>query len=188
MVVAATRATVSSINETQSFKMRRSETPTRRLGPLATVAVGDPVVTTANRYQDSLFNGLLGVVTSIDGPTVTVLWDGETEARALPREAEGDIELAYAITCHKAQGSSASVVLVVVERSALVTREWLYTALTRGRELVLLAGDVEGIEQAIGRRTSRITGFQFPPPAQIRSLECAESGNAYDGSMVRATP
>ncbi|WP_331000225.1 ATP-dependent DNA helicase [Burkholderia pseudomallei] len=174
MVVAATRATVSSINETQSFKMRHSDTPTRRLGPLATVAVGDPVVTTANRYQDSLFNGLLGVVTSIDGPTVTVLWDGETEARALPREAEGDIELAYAITCHKAQGSSASVVLVVVERSALVTREWLYTALTRGRELVLLAGDAEGIEQAIRRRTSRITGFQLPPPPQIQSLECAE--------------
>ncbi|CAJ8168187.1 ATPase AAA [Burkholderia pseudomallei] len=176
MVVAATRATVSSINEAQSFKMRHSDTPTRRLGPLATVAVGDPVVTTANRYQDSLFNGLLGVVTSIDGPTITVLWDGEAEARALPREAEGDIELAYAITCHKAQGSSAGVVLVVVERSALVTREWLYTAITRGRELVLLAGDVEVIEQAINRRTSRTTAFRLPPspPAQVLSLECAE--------------
>jgi exodeoxyribonuclease V alpha subunit len=186
MVVAATRATVSDINETQSLKVRGSETPTRRLGPLATVAVGDPVVTTANRYQDGLFNGLLGVVTSIDGPTVTILWDGESEARALPREAEGDIELAYAITCHKAQGSSAHAVLVVVERSALVTREWLYTAITRGRELVLLAGDVEGVEQAIVRRTLRLTGFALPPSPNHRSAGAMPT--AFDGSMVRAMP
>ncbi|MGQ7939610.1 AAA family ATPase [Paraburkholderia sp. D1E] len=176
MLVAATRATVSDINETQSLRVRQLTTPTRRLGPLASVAVGDPVVTTANRYQDGLFNGLLGVVTSIDGPTVTVLWDGETDARALPREAEGDIELAYAITCHKAQGSSAQTVLVVVERSALVTREWLYTAITRGRELVLLVGDDEAVGQAIRRRTLRTTGFLLPPPrtATVRGPACIE--------------
>lgn len=162
MVVAATRATVASVNESEAFANRPPNAQTRRLGPLATVAVGDPVVMTINRYQDGLFNGLLGVVISIDGPAITILWDGEQEARALPNEAEGDIELAYAITCHKAQGSSAQAVLVIVENSMLVTREWLYTAITRGRELVLLAGDEPAIRDAITRRSVRTTGFVLP--------------------------
>ena len=164
MVVAAKKATVANINETESSVSRQPNTPTRRLGPLATVAVGDPVVMTVNRYQDGLFNGLLGVITSIDEPGVTVLWDGESDARPLPSEAEGDVELAYAITCHKAQGSSAHAVVVVVEHSGLVTREWLYTAITRGRELVLLVGDNEALEKAVGRRTVRTTGFALLPP------------------------
>jgi len=70
MVIAARRATVEAINDSESQEARNASTATRRLGPLATVAVGDPVVATANRYQDGLFNGLLGVVDSIAGPEV----------------------------------------------------------------------------------------------------------------------
>lgn len=162
MVVAATKATVAEINETESAMSRQSSTPTIRLSPLARVAAGDPVVVTANRYQDALFNGLLGLVTTIDGPLIKVLWDGEREDRDLPSEAQGDIELAYGITCHKAQGSSSPVVIVVVENSVLVTREWLYTALTRARELVLLIGDDEAVAKAVARRTIRSTGFSLP--------------------------
>lgn len=168
MVVAAKKATVADINETESSVSRRTGTPIRRLGPLATVAVGDPVVTTANRYQDGLFNGLLGVITSIDGPAVTILWDGEQEDRPLPNEAEGDVELAYAITCHKAQGSSAHAVVVVVENSPLVTREWLYTAITRGRELVLLVCDENLLSRAVARRTARTTGFVLPALTSVK--------------------
>ena len=157
-----TYLTVADINDTESFVSRHPGAPTRRLGPLATVAVADPVVMTANRYQDGLFNGLLGVVTAIDGPSIEVLWDGEEEPRSVPAEAEGDVELAYAITCHKAQGSSAHAVVVVVEDSRLVTREWLYTAITRGKDLVLLVGDDEALSAAIGRRTQRTTGFVLP--------------------------
>nr|WP_305825766.1 ATP-dependent RecD-like DNA helicase [Massilia brevitalea] len=117
MVVAATKSTVADINETESAMRRQPSTPTIRLSPLARIAAGDPVVVTANRYQDALFNGLLGVVTAIDGPFIKVLWDGEREDRDLPSEAQGDIELAYGITCHKAQGSSSPAVIVVVENS-----------------------------------------------------------------------
>ena len=163
MVVAAKRATVADINDTESFASRPAGAPTRRLGPLATVAVADPVVATANRYQDGLFNGLLGLVTSIDGPSIEVLWDGEDEPRSLPTEAEGDVELAYAITCHKAQGSSAHTVVVVAEDSPMVSREWLYTAITRGKELVLLVGECEGLAPAVARRTTRTSGFMLPP-------------------------
>ncbi len=161
MVVAAMRATVAGINEAEASFRRSSTTETRRLGPLATIAVNDPVVMTTNRYQDGLFNGLLGVVTAISGSRVAILWDGESRPRQLPAEAEGNVELAYAITCHKAQGSSAEVVLIAVEYSILVTREWLYTAVTRGKELVLLAGTDESIARAVQRRTERLTGMEL---------------------------
>jgi exodeoxyribonuclease V alpha subunit len=161
MVVAAKKSTVAAINESESAIYRTSTIRTKRLSSLATVAVGDPIVATANRYKDGLFNGLLGVVTSLDEQGVAVLWDGEQVARVLPSEAEGDVELAYAITCHKAQGSSSQAVIVVVEDSALVTREWLYTAITRSRELVVLVGDSLTLEKAVSRRTLRTTGFRL---------------------------
>lgn len=161
MVIAARKATVESINMSESEEARGTLTPTRRLGPLATVAVGDPVVATANRYQDGLFNGLLGVVDSIAGTEVAIRWDGEREPRSLPQAAEAEIELAYAITCHRAQGSGSQAVVIVVESSRLVTREWIYTAITRSRELVILMGKDEALNEALARRTIRTTGFSL---------------------------
>jgi exodeoxyribonuclease V alpha subunit len=159
MVIAARKATVEAVNESESLEARTKTTQTRRLGPLATVAVGDPVVATVNRYQDGLFNGLLGVVDSIAGPEVAIKWDGERDPRNLPQAAEADIELAYGITCHRAQGSASQAVVIVVEESRLITREWIYTAVTRSRELVILVGDVESLTKGIERRTTRTTGF-----------------------------
>ncbi len=167
MVIAARKSTVEAINESECEEARSQTTPTRRLGPLATVAVGDPVVATANRYQDGLFNGLLGVVDSIAGPEVAIKWDGERESRSLPQAAQADIELAYGITCHRAQGSSSQAVVVLVEPSRLVTREWVYTAITRSRELVILVGDAEALSAALTRRTTRTTGFSLKARAPM---------------------
>ncbi len=161
MVIAARKDTVEAINVSESLEARSTTTPTRRLGPLATVAVGDPVAATANRYQDGLFNGLLGVVDSISGPEVAIRWDGERDPRSLPQAAEAEIELAYAITCHRAQGSGAQAVVIVVEPSRLMTREWIYTAITRSRELVILVGDSEALTKSLARRTTRTTGFSL---------------------------
>lgn len=162
MVVAARRATVAAFNERASLARREGVTRVARLGPLATVAVGDPVVCTRNRYSDGLFNGLLGRVVDIDHiGDVYVHWDGETRPRALDKAAGADIELAYAITCHRAQGSAAASVIVVVENSPLVTREWLYTAITRARETVVLIATPLVLEKAVARRSRRVTGFRL---------------------------
>src|SRR5690606_10842490 len=59
MVVAARKASVQRINDSESALAHHGRA-TVRLGPLATVAVGDPVVITTNRYKEGLFNGLLG--------------------------------------------------------------------------------------------------------------------------------
>jgi hypothetical protein len=88
--------------ETGSAMSRQQSTRTIRLSPLARVAAGAPIVVAANRYQDTLFNGLLAAITSIDGPLITALCDGEREHRELLSVAQSDIELAYGIICHKA--------------------------------------------------------------------------------------
>jgi len=49
-----------------------------------------------------------------------------------------------------------------VEESRLVTREWIYTAITRSLELVILVADVETLTKGIERRTRRTTGFSLP--------------------------
>jgi exodeoxyribonuclease V alpha subunit len=103
-------------------------------------------------------------VTDTKGVLIEVKLDGEACSRDLPSEAEGDLELAYAITCHKSQGSAADAVVCMVEDTPLVSREWLYTAITRGRRLVLLVEERPGaIERAVGRRTMRTTGWTATP-------------------------
>lgn len=161
MVIAARRSTVDAFNYNAAHRIRDVHLPVARLGPLASVAVGDPIVCTRNRYRDGLFNGLLGKVTSIDTDlNILVLWDGEDEPRLLDKDAGQDCELAYGITCHRAQGSAAKTVLVILENTPLVTREWFYTAITRARERVVIIGDMADLESAVGRRTKRTTGFR----------------------------
>jgi len=162
MLIAARRQTVGVWNHAESAKRRTEHTATRRLGPLATVAVGDPIIITQNRYKHGLFNGLLGTVTDIVSERVQIQFDGESMPRDLPEDSEVDVELAYAITCHKAQGSSASTVVLMGDDGALVTREWLYTGLTRGRELVLInVATGVSLAQGVARRISRTTGFRL---------------------------
>lgn len=159
MFVAALKATVNVQNA--RCVRNRSDAEEVRLSKLTTVAVGDPVACTRNRYSDGLFNGTLGVVDSLESGAIKVLWDGEDEARKLPPRAAGDIELAYAITCHRAQGSAAPIVVVPLEDTRLMTREWLYTAITRARTTVVLVGTRAALENAIRRRTQRMTGFKL---------------------------
>lgn len=162
MVVAARRATVAAFNERVSLSRREGVTRVARLGPLATVAVGDPVVCTRNRYSEGLFNGLLGRVVDIDHvANVHVHWEGEANPRPLEKSAGSDVELAYAITCHRSQGSAAANVVVLAENSPLVTREWLYTAITRARENVVLIATPELLQKAVARRSRRVTGFRL---------------------------
>lgn len=161
MFVAARKATVNLQNRT-CVGDRLNMTPEVKLSKLATVAVGDPVVCTHNRYKDGLFNGTLGVVTAITDGTVLVHWDGEEKARELSPDACGDVDLAFALTCHRAQGSAAQVVVVPLEVTRLLTQEWLYTAITRARLTVVLVGSKTALCAALNRRTIRITGFRLP--------------------------
>jgi exodeoxyribonuclease V alpha subunit len=160
LVVAALRKTVADLNELAARARRPANCDLVKLSPSVSVAVDDPVVCTQNRYKDGLVNGLIGRVTDLEDE-VKILWDGENVPRVLSHDAYSEIELAYALTCHKAQGSAAKHVIVMIEKSAIVTREWLYTAMTRSRETAVLVGEAANIAGTIARREKRVTGFHL---------------------------
>ncbi len=83
------------------------------------------------------------------------------EPRRLATTRLPDVETMHAMTVHKAQGSQARVVTVVMppDESALLTRELFYTAVTRARSTVRVVGSEAAIRAAIGRRAQRASGL-----------------------------
>lgn len=107
-------------------------------------AVGEPVIWLVNDYDLELMNGSLGVVSGTGG-ALTVAWDeGEKTMEDVRR-----MDLAYAITTHKAQGSQWERVVVPVFDSRLLDRALLYTAITRAKSQVVLLGDRRVFERAV---------------------------------------
>ena len=110
-------------------------------------AVGEPVIWLRNDYDLNLLNGSLGTVVCADQELV-VDWDEEGE-KVMNPALLGDMDLAYAITTHKAQGSQFPRVVIPVYRSKILDRNLLYTAVTRAQSQVVLVGDREAYEMAI---------------------------------------
>jgi exodeoxyribonuclease V alpha subunit len=112
---------------------------------------GDKVMQLRNNYMKEVFNGDIGQVTGLNPATGQLLveFDGRTVAYD-PGEGE-EITLAYAVTVHKAQGSEFPGVLLVLttHHYLLLQRNLLYTALTRGRRLVVLVGTKKALAMAI---------------------------------------
>lgn len=163
MICAALRATVDQIND-RSASRRMSSTPTVLAAPGVRVSAGDPVVCTRNRYDLGLMNGSLGHVIQVSSEDGSALlhWDGDEGSVQMSADALRDIALAYAITAHRAQGSAATRVIVPIEANRIVTRQWLYTAVTRATEQVVLIGSREHFSAALGRKTIRLSGFRLP--------------------------
>ncbi len=111
-------------------------------------AEGEPVIWTVNNYDLGLMNGSLGtVISAVDPDSIGVDFEGAD--MTIPHTDLGDMEHAYAITCHKAQGSQFRRVIVPVLPSRLLDRTLLYTAVTRAREQVVLIGNRQAFEDAV---------------------------------------
>jgi exodeoxyribonuclease V alpha subunit len=137
---------------------------------------GDPCIHLRNDYKRSLFNGSMGRIVSVNERARRVVarfddreitfsaGDGPSEAEV----SEGnliDLALAYAVTCHKCQGSQAERIIVPVYRTALLNPAWLYTAITRAEKQVVVVGDPEALRIALGRpwaSEERQVGFRWP--------------------------
>ncbi len=128
--------------------------------------IGDKVIQTRNNYNTGLMNGTIGIVLkgfddvdptppdeldeldSDSKPKLIV--DFEGHIAKLNAEDARDLQLAYALTVHKSQGSEFPLVLVIAHKahSFMQDRNWLYTAVTRAKKTCMLIGDHWGIRAA----------------------------------------
>jgi exodeoxyribonuclease V alpha subunit len=122
---------------------------------------GRPVLVTANDYGLGVYNGDTGVVVVRDNGLHAVI-AGPSGPLEFATSRLSDVETAYAMTIHKAQGSQADEVTILMppEDSRILTRELLYTAVTRAKEKVRLVGSQAEVCAAIGRRALRATGLR----------------------------
>ena len=112
-------------------------------------AVDDPVVWLVNDYERRTWNGTLGVVVSAGPASLLVQWDGHDKPLEHARPDLEDMDLAYALSIHKAQGSQFRRVIVPVFPSRLLDRTLIYTALTRATDQVVLVGDLDALQRAV---------------------------------------
>ncbi len=141
---------------------------------LARLAAGaraqyEPWLLTENASSLSLYNGDLGVARRrARDAGREVAFAGLPEVRRLAMARLPACELAYAMTVHKGQGSEVDEVLFVLPEpgSPLLSRELLYTGLTRARRRCTLIGQKAAIGEALARRVSRQTGL-------AEALRCA---------------
>lgn len=117
---------------------------------------GDRVIQTSNDYDLGVFNGDTGQVLSLDHEdnSLVIAFDDGKERR-YPFESLGDLQLAYAMTIHKSQGSEFPCVILPVLTShyAMLQRNLLYTGITRGKKLVIVVGQLQAVRLA-ARNTS----------------------------------
>jgi exodeoxyribonuclease V alpha subunit len=126
-----------------------------------TFAPGDKVLQRVNNYDREVFNGDIGRITGIDleDSTVAVDFDGRIVSYDLSELDE--LSLAYAASIHKSQGSEYPVVVIplALQHYLLLERNLLYTAVTRGKQLVVVIAEPKALRMAVRNRKAarRIT-------------------------------
>ncbi len=120
---------------------------------------GRPIMITKNDYNLELYNGDIGVVVAT-GEGLRAAFD-RGGVRLFPLSHLGEHVTNHAMTIHKSQGSQFRSVVVVLpgEASRLLTRELLYTAITRASDRVWLVGDEAVIRAAVDRSVQRASGL-----------------------------
>ena len=122
---------------------------------------GRPLLVTENDYSLGLFNGDTGVVVAdADGLSAAFRRDNEI-VRFRPTRLSA-IDTVYAMTIHKAQGSQfeAAAVLLPPPTSRVLTRELLYTAVTRAKDRLVVVGTEDAVREAVVRPVARASGLR----------------------------
>jgi exodeoxyribonuclease V alpha subunit len=113
---------------------------------------------TRNSYEHDLFNGERGVLVHHDPERDRVHFAGEDGRRLmLPVDALDTLRLAYAASVHKAQGSQARAIVVPIfgGHHIMLTRNLVYTAVTRAQEVCVVVGEPAALAIAVRRTDAR---------------------------------
>ncbi len=128
--------------------------------------VGEPLMVLRNDYERGLFNGDQGIrlwVCRDDGPQLpmAVFAAGDNFVAFRFEALHEFVELSYAMTVHKAQGSEFDSVAIVLPENPLpiLTRELIYTAVSRSRHSVVFLGDSMRLREAVANRVERFSGL-----------------------------
>lgn len=140
---------LNAILQAELNPVREGEAVVERFG--CQFRVRDKVIQTSNNYDKEVFNGDIGIVSRVD------LEIGILKVKFDQREVEylfgelDELALAYAITIHKSQGSEFPVVIIPVasQHYVMLQRNLIYTALTRGRKLVVMIGQRKALGMAV---------------------------------------
>jgi exodeoxyribonuclease V alpha subunit len=123
---------------------------------------GRPLLMNENDYTLRLYNGDTGVVVArVDG-TPTAVFEREGGIVEISPTRLGDVQTVYAMTVHRSQGSQLDEVAVLLPdpSSPILTRELLYTAVTRARTRVTVCATEEALRAGIARRAARASGLR----------------------------
>jgi ATP-dependent exoDNAse (exonuclease V) alpha subunit len=149
-------------NEIQEYynpqNQRKREVRITNFKKTYTLREGDKVINVKNNYktfsvdgrEQSIFNGYIGIISEIDRYCIIVDFDlcGKV---VIPKKSWNSLEMAYAITCHKFQGSQSNIIIVGLDYNSysLLTKEWVYTAITRASKKCILCAEESALRYAI---------------------------------------
>jgi exodeoxyribonuclease V alpha subunit len=119
--------------------------------------VGDKILQTRNNYDKEVFNGDIGRIVSVDHEAREVVAEMDGRRVAYDFGELDEVEPAYAISIHKSQGSEfpAVVLPLAMQHFMLLQRNLLYTAVTRGKQLVVVAGQRKALATAVRQNETR---------------------------------
>jgi exodeoxyribonuclease V alpha subunit len=136
--------------------------------------VGRPLLVTQNDYELQLSNGDTGVIVQRDDGRLVAAFERGGGTVTFSPTRLGPVETVYAMTVHKGQGSQfhTAAVLLPAPESRILTRELLYTAVTRAQEELIVVGTEETVRAAVDRPIARASGLAArlsPEPASPTS-------------------
>jgi exodeoxyribonuclease V alpha subunit len=120
-------------------------------------AVGDKVLQIVNNYDKEVFNGDIGRIVALDTEEATLTVEFDERQVSYDFAELDELSLAYATSIHKSQGSeySAVVVPLAMQHYTMLERNLIYTAVTRGKKLVVVIGEPKALALAVHNHKSQ---------------------------------
>ncbi len=116
----------------------------------------DKVMQIRNNYDKEVFNGDIGVITSVDTDERQLIVNFDGRSVMYEQEELDELVLAYAVTIHKSQGSEYPVVVIPIFMShyVMLQRNLIYTGITRAKKGLVLVGEKKAIAMAVRNKSA----------------------------------